>query len=201
MNFPEDFDPDDFDPPIADPAIRAEYQDALGRFIMAHNEVDFWLKGILTKAVKMLAPDGSLDSLAMGDFAARVAHLNLLMKTAPHIGFGNAGNGRLAELNSTRNILAHGYFDQDPYEGTYEIVRNRHRTLASERLTNHNAASINTQATELEEIASHMSAVFDFIDHPVPAEYLRDWPVSQKSAELWEMIQLEAGQKEQSGPS
>ena len=201
MDFPEDFDPDDFEPPIADPAIRAEYQDALGRFIMAHNEVDFWLNGILTKAVKMLAPDGSLDSLAMGDFAARVAHLNLLMKTAPHLGFGNAGNGRLVELNSTRNILAHGYFDQDPYEGTYEIVRNRHRTLTSERLTNHNAASINTQATELEEIASHMSAVFDFIDHPVPAEYLRDWPVNQKSAELWEMIQLEAGQKEQSGPS
>ena len=67
MNFPEDFDPDDFDPPIADPAIRAEYQDALGRFIMAHNEVDFWLKGILTKAVKMLAPDGSLGCVDKGD--------------------------------------------------------------------------------------------------------------------------------------
>ena len=201
MEFPDDFDPDDFDPPIADPAIRAEYQDALGRFIMAHNEVDFWLKGILTKAVKLLAPDGSLDSLAMGEFAARVTHLNLLMKTAPHLGFGNVGNGRLAELNGTRNILAHGHFDQDPYEGTYEIVRNRHRSLKSERLTNLNAASIIAQAAELEEIASYMSAVFSFIDPPLPAEYLSEYPVSQKSAELWEMIRAEAGQKEKSDAS
>lgn len=190
-----DFDPDDYDLPFADPQIRADYRDALGRFIMAHNEVDFWLTGILTKAVRMLAPDGGLDSMAMGDFSQRTANLTLLMKTAPHLGFGGMGNGRLGELNGTRNILAHGHFDQDPFDGTFEIVNRKHRSLTERRLNNLDANSINAQAKELEDIAKHMSAVFDFIDHPVPLEYLKDNPINLKSAELWHMIQAEAAAK------
>lgn len=188
----DDFDVPDFDEPIADPAIRAGYREALGRFIMAHNEVDFWMTGILSKAVIMLAPDGSLKELALGDFATRVTNLMLLMKTAPHLALGNVGNGRLQELNGTRNILAHSHFDQDPWDGTFEIVKARHRSLTEKRLNNLNADSINNQAEELEAIAAHMSAVFTFIDHPVPAYYLTQWPVILKSRELWDMMQEEA---------
>lgn len=83
-----DLDEPEFDEPIADPTIRADYREALGRFIMAHNEVDFRMTGILAKAVKMLAPDGSLDGLALGDFSARATNLTLLMKTAPHLALG-----------------------------------------------------------------------------------------------------------------
>lgn len=186
--FGNDFDVPDFDEPIADPAIRAGYREALGRFIMAHNEVDFWMTGILSKAVKMLAPDGSLANLALGDFATRATNLALLMHTAPHLALGNVGNGRLHELNGTRNVLAHSHFDQDPWDGTFEIVKARHRSLTEKRLNNLNADSINKDAEELEQIASHMSAVFDFIDHPVPSEYLKDWPIMLRSRELWEMM-------------
>jgi hypothetical protein len=187
-----DIDPDDYDLPFADPQIRADYRDALGRFIMAHNEVDFWLAGILKKAVTILAPDGSLDRMAMGDFYERSTALSLLMKTAPHLGFGGVGKGRLTELNGTRNILAHGHFDQDPFDGTFEIVSRKHRSLIEKRLNNLNADTINAQAKELEDIARHMSAVFYFMDHPVPLEYLKDHPTVLKSAELWEMIKAEA---------
>jgi hypothetical protein len=184
-----DPDWDDYiEEPIADPAIRADYQDALGRFIMAHNEVDFWMRGILSKAVKMLAFDGSLNGLAMGDFAQRATNLAVLMKVAPHLALGGVGNNRLAELNGVRNVLAHGHFDQDPYEGTYEIVRQRHKSLKAERLKNLNAETINTQAEELEKIAGHMSAVFDFIDHPVPLEHVKD-PIVHMSTELWQAMQ------------
>ncbi len=93
------FDGPDFDEPIADPAIRAGYREALGRFIMAHNEVDFWMTGILSKAVRMLAPDGSLANLALGDFATRATNLQLLMHTAPHLALGNVGDGRLHETD------------------------------------------------------------------------------------------------------
>ncbi|NYF33681.1 hypothetical protein [Sphingopyxis sp. JAI108] len=178
------------DEPFADPAIRAEYREALGRFIMAHNEVDFWMSGLLTKAVKILDPDGGLDELAMGDFSQRAANLTLLMKVAPHLALGNAGEGRLAELNGTRNILAHGHFDQDPYEGTFEIVSRRYKTLTMRRLSNLNSKTINAQAEELEAIASHMSSVFDFIDCPVPTEYITD-QVMLRSRELWELIEAE----------
>lgn len=191
----DDFDIPDFDEPIADPAIREAYQNALGRFMMAHNEVDFWMSGILTKAVKMLDPDGRLDGLALGDFATRATNLALLMKTAPHLALGGIGNGRLHELNGTRNILAHSHFDQDPWDGTYEIVKARHRSLTEKRLKNLNADNINAQAKELEEIAAHMSAVFDFIDHPVPAEYLKDYPIVLKSRELWDMMMAERAEK------
>lgn len=181
----------DFDEPIADPAIREGYQSALGRFMMAHNEVDFWMTGILAKAVKMLDPNGTLDGLALGDFATRATNLALLMKVAPHLSLGGVGNGRLHELNGTRNILAHSHFDQDPWDGTYEIVKARHRSLTEKRLKNLNANNIDAQAKELQEIAAHMSAVFDFIDHPVPAEYLEAHPTVMKSRELWELMTVE----------
>lgn len=186
-----DFDPD-FDIPFADPAIRAEYRDALGRFIMAHNEVDFWLAGILTKAVKILAPDGSLDRLAMGDFAQRLSALGLLRKVAPHLGFGGADVKRLGELNGTRNTVAHGHFDQDPFDGTYALVKGRHQTLKKERVENLSTATINAQAKELEEAARHMSTVFDFIDFAVPSEYFTNNDISMLSAQLWEAYRAKA---------
>ncbi len=182
----DDFGPD-IDEPFADPAIRTGYQAALGRFIMAHNEVDFWMTGILTKVVKMLAPDGSLDSFAMGDFSERLKNMGLLSRLVPHVGFGGAGDQRLAELNGVRNVLAHSHFDQDPWEGTYEIVKKKHRSLKADRLKNLNEKNINDQAGELERIARHMSAVFDFIDHPVPREYIKD-PILLLSTDLWEAI-------------
>ena len=130
--------------------------------------------------------------LGQEDRRTRATNLTLLMKTAPHLALGNVGNGRLHELNGTRNILAHSHFDQDPWDGTFEIVKARHRSLTEKRLNNLNADSINKQADELEDIAAHMSAVFDFIDHPVPAEYLTQWPAVLKSRELWDMMQEEA---------
>ena len=180
------FDEPDFDEPIADPAIRA------------HNEVDFWMTGILSKAVRMLAPDGGLANLALGDFATRATNLQLLMHTAPHLALGNVGDGRLHDRNGTRNVLAHSHFDQDPWDGTFEIVKARHRTLTEKRLNNLNAESINRGAEELERIASHMSAVFDFIGHPVPSEYLTQWPIMLKSRELWEMMIEEAAKEKTS---
>lgn len=42
--------------------------------------------------------------------------------------------GILTELNGVRNILAHGHFDQDPYEGTYELVSRRRKSLTARRL-------------------------------------------------------------------
>ncbi|PQM27488.1 hypothetical protein CVO77_02555 [Sphingopyxis lindanitolerans] len=168
---------------------------------MAHNEVDFWMTGILSKAVTMLAPDGSLNGLALGDFATRVTNLTLLAQTAPHLALGRAGDGRLHELNGTRNILAHSHFDQDPWDGTFEIVKGRHRSLTEKRLTNLNTDSINKQAEELEKIAAHMSAVFDFIDHPVPAEYLTQWPIMLKSRELWDMMREENEKAVEASPT
>jgi hypothetical protein len=150
--------------PFANPAIRAEYQMALGRLILAHNEVDFWMSALLTKAAVKLAPDGSLGGLCEGQFAQRATNIILLMKVAPTLALGGVGNGRLLELNAARNLLAHGHFDQDPYEGTFAIVRLRRHGQNAERNKSIDAAKINAYAMELEGIARHMSAVDDFFE-------------------------------------
>lgn len=182
-------DDDDIpDEPYADPAIRSGYQNALGRFIMAHNEVDFWMSAILEKSVQIIAPDGSLNHLALGDFSARATSLVLLMRVAPHLCLGGVGNERLPELNGMRNSLAHGHFEQDRYSGTFEIVNRKHKSFQVKRLRNLNEDSINAAADELEHIAGHMEAVHSFMDVPLGAEYFQDDPLILKSIELWEIM-------------
>lgn len=186
------FDGEDIpDEPYADPAIRSGYQKALGRFIMAHNEVDFWMSAILEKAVKIIAPDGSLNHLALGDFSARATYLALLMRVAPHLCLGGVGNGRLPELNGMRNALAHGHFDQDRYSGTFEIVNRKHKSFQVRRLRSLNETSIDKAAAELEGIASHMETVHAFMDVPLGAEYFQNDPVILKSIELWGLMATE----------
>jgi hypothetical protein len=186
--------------PYADPAIRSGYQIALGRFIMAHNEVDFWMSAILEKAVQIIAPDNSLNHIAFGDFSTRAANLVLLMRVAPHLCLGGVGNGRLPELNGMRNALAHGHFDQDRYSGTFEIVNRKHKSFQVKRLRNLNESSINAAAEELEQIASHMESVHAFMDIPLGAEYFQDDPLVLKSIELWELMGAKDG-VESGGPA
>ncbi|MGQ0588666.1 MAG: hypothetical protein ACT4N8_03915 [Sphingosinicella sp.] len=179
----DDFDESWIDEPFADPAIREDYTKALGRLILAHNEVDFWISALLTKAVAKIEPDGALDSLTDGTFHQRATNLLLLMKLAPQLPLGGVGKGRLLELNGFRNILAHGHVDQDPYEGTFDVVRARRRGQNVKRAQDIDAAKINARAKELEDIASHMSTVNDFFDVPI----------DQKEFEAYMAGQLEAG--------
>lgn len=179
----DDVDESWIDEPFADPAIREDHTKALGRLILAHNEVDFWISALLTKAVAKIEPDGALDGLTDGKFYQRATNLMLLMKLAPQLPLGGVGKGRLLELNNFRNTLAHGQFDQDRYEGTFEVVRARRRGQNVKRVQDIDAAKINDHAKELEDIASHMSAVNDFFDIPI----------DQKEFEAYTAKQIEAG--------
>jgi hypothetical protein len=185
-DFEGDFDDSWIDEPFADPAIRDDYTKAVGRLILAHNEVDFWISALLTKAVAKIAPHGELDGLTDGNFCARATNLMLLMKVAPQLPLGGAGKGRLLELNRFRNKLAHGHFDQDPYEGTFQVVRARRRGQNVQLVQDINAGKINERAKELEDIASHMSAINDFFDIPV----------GQNDYGAYVAKQLEAGEAE-----
>lgn len=186
-----DFNDDMPEEPYADPAIRSGYQNALGRLIMAHNEVDFWMSAILEKGLLKLVPDGSLKKLALGDFSTRATNLNLLMRVAPHIFLLGINTERLAELNGTRNDLAHGHFDQCRYSGTFEIVKRTQKSDKINRLRNYNEASINTAAAELERIASAMEAVHSYMDMLIAYGCGQDNPLILKSIELWKLMAAE----------
>ena len=164
-------DDDDFydDQELANPEIKRAYQNALGRLILAHNEVDFWMTILLDRSAKKISPEGELDTLALGSFAQRASNLMLLMKLAPKMLVG-VGNGRLLDLNRARNDLAHAHFYQDRYDDSFAVIKAKHHSLKEKRFNQYNADSINGFAAELEKIATHMSAIDDFFDVYLPDE-------------------------------
>jgi len=121
----EDAIPDDWygDIPSADPAIRKEYEAALGRFILAYNEVDYRLSKVI--AIE-LANRGHSDlgaTAAKGTFTERIEKLEILASSTTNSQLLAIPVARLKSLNGDRNRLAHGHFDQNPYDGSYTVIQ------------------------------------------------------------------------------
>ncbi|MFD2054957.1 hypothetical protein ACFSQT_18400 [Mesorhizobium calcicola] len=113
---------DDDDVPWADPAIRTDYEAALGRFILAFNEVDYYLSQIIAWELGERKSQHLRSSLTAGPFAARLDTLEALSTTSRLGGVATLPMSRLRSLNADRNRLAHGHFDQNPFDGSYNVV-------------------------------------------------------------------------------
>jgi len=107
------------DIPSADPQIRLEYEAALGRFVLAHNEVDYYLGQIIGLSLDRLSETNT--DIAQ-TFAGRLAQLAILRHSNACPELSKPNLARLAQLNASRNRLAHGHFDQNPFDGTYKLV-------------------------------------------------------------------------------
>lgn len=112
----------DYDEPSADLAIQAEYHSALGEFIVGFNRLD----NLLTEVLKLaLSEVGKLELFAVHrqrGFAAKMGAIELLQTNKT---MGNLEAVPLEEMKkiaSIRNFLAHAHFDQNPYDGTYQLV-------------------------------------------------------------------------------
>ena len=108
-------------PPFADPNLRTDYEVALGKLILAHNEVDYRLGKALERVVLRIAADRSLIKYAEGSFAFRLNNLALFLKATPNFGAVQIDIGQLRRLNSIRNDVAHGHFEQN-FDGTFQLV-------------------------------------------------------------------------------
>ena len=130
-----DVDFDD-DIPWADPAIRKDYEAALGRLILAHNDVDLNLTRLLRRIIAHLGNSPVLQELTKGSFAKRVENVRILQSIKPDLPLGGIDFKEIADLNSLRNIVAHGHFDQNPFQGDYELITNKktHSDFSTERL-------------------------------------------------------------------
>jgi hypothetical protein len=120
----EDERPEDIDPGMtwADPAIRTEYEAALGRFILAFNEADYMLSQVI---LAELSARGNLELgavAAKGTFAQRLEKLEILISSTKNSQFSMLPVAKLRSLNTDRNNLAHGHFDQNPYDGSYRLI-------------------------------------------------------------------------------
>jgi hypothetical protein len=112
----------DDDVPSADPAIRTEYEAALGRFILAFNEADYRLSQVIAAELSQRGhPDLALAA-SKGTFAQRLEKLELLVSATKNPQLSALPVAKLRSLNGDRNNLAHGHFDQNPYDGSYHLI-------------------------------------------------------------------------------
>jgi hypothetical protein len=116
---------DDEDIPEADPAIRTSYEAALGRLILAHNNVDLHLTRLIECCLRKLGDPPELARLKNGMFAQRLENLRMLNAISSALHLRRVKFDELTDLNTQRNIVAHGHFEQNPYDGDYILITNK----------------------------------------------------------------------------
>lgn len=161
----EEWEDDDVQP-FADPDIRADYEVALGRLILAHNEVDYRLTKALVRVVRRLAPDDSLIRCAQGRFHERLNNLELFQKAVPNSGVVNIDIDRLKELNTIRNNVAHGHFEQNPFNGEFQIISGQ--KTQNPKVRQYTASELEAATDELRSIAGTLHAHEAFGDPGYP---------------------------------
>ena len=105
----------------ADPQIRRDYEAALGRVILAHNALDYYLGLVLEVELARRGLD-AIEALQPKPFERRLRLLQQLAVGSDDPYVRNLRYEDAARLNTDRNKLAHGYFEQNPFDGDYLIL-------------------------------------------------------------------------------
>jgi hypothetical protein len=130
-----DIPEDDDDPPFASPDIRLNYEAALGRFVLEFNQVDNLLGTLINTVLRRLGRSDLAEKSARWDFWLKVLVLDLLKSSTEGGGLQDISASALTNIAKERNKLAHGYFDQNPFSGDYDIVvRNVPQQYSVEKL-------------------------------------------------------------------
>ncbi len=114
----------------ADPEIKIAYEAALGKFILAYNQIDFYLV-IILKLVIPNADERTNNEIHNLPFSSKLLTLKFLQYTSEGKHLKGLPFEELNQLNSNRNNFAHGHMEQNPYDGTYDIIGKRKLNDAS----------------------------------------------------------------------
>ncbi len=119
------------DVPTADPKIQKDYEAALGAFLVTFNQIENTTTEIIHLALQASERQDILKHIKGDFFYRRLVTLDLLSLAFP----GPVSKDviyELRELANHRNHLAHGHFDQNPFNGEYEVVtsRDKRRTMS-----------------------------------------------------------------------
>lgn len=145
----------------ADPEIRTEYEAALGRLILAHNDVDRHLTLLIECCVKALGSPKDLR-LPNGGFNERLATLRMLRDVQPALRLSYLDFDELSDLNGQRNAVAHGHFEQNPYDGEYVLIKN------SKTMKNYPAKRLDDITARLAAQAQQLKPQVWFFDIKIP---------------------------------
>lgn len=153
-------DPLDDDIPWADPAIRTGYEVALGQFILAYNEVDYRVSQVIRTDLLEHGQPELAETASKGQFIQRLEVMAILASTSKDNHLSRIPLTRLRSLNADRNKLAHGHFDQNPYDGSYKMVlKEKTRDYPIERIL-----ALATELTQIAELLRTAEVLYDFKD-------------------------------------
>jgi hypothetical protein len=117
---------DDDAEPWASPEIQQNYETALGRFIVAFNAVDNLLSQIVETVLRHLGRDDLIkEGLDRSPLNLRLQFLDLLKHSTAGSGITSVPMLAIKKIAGERNILAHGYFDQNLFDGSYTLATSR----------------------------------------------------------------------------
>jgi GNAT superfamily N-acetyltransferase len=108
--------------PWADPEIQRGYQAALGEFIVTFNRLDAGITNLLRFALADIGKLELLPQLRGRGYGAKLQALELLQTSPSMKAIHGAPIDEMKKIAAIRNFLAHAHFDQNPYDGTYELV-------------------------------------------------------------------------------
>lgn len=153
---------DNDDVPWASPEIRQEYEAALGRFILAFNQLDNLLTEIIEKTLKRLDRSDLVKICKQQNFSLKLLTLDLLKSSREGTAISGVSIPLMKQVAGERNTLAHGHFDQNPFDGSYDIVvKNVGASYTVERLD-----GLTEMADKALQALRHASAVYDFSEPP-----------------------------------
>jgi hypothetical protein len=114
----------DFDEPFADPQIQKDYEAALGAFLVVFNAIENSVSDLIHLALKKSDRKEIAKFINGDNFFRKLIVLDLLTIAQPRIA-SKMLIEKLRALGTERNNLAHGHFDQNPFDGNYQVVTNR----------------------------------------------------------------------------
>jgi hypothetical protein len=154
--------PDNDDVPWASPEIRQQYEAALGRFILAFNELDNLLTEIIETTLERLDRRDLVKACIQQNFALKLLTLDLLKSSGEGAAIAGVPIPLMKQIAGERNTLAHGHFDQNPFDGSYDIViKNVRASYSVESLD-----GLTEKADKALQALQLASAVYDFSDPP-----------------------------------
>lgn len=162
---------DDFDDvPWAPPELREKHEAALGRFMLAFNELDHLLTGLLEIVLSRLDRTDLIKvrgtEIAKKDFSFRIYVLDVLKSTPEGQGIANVPVKDLRDLAGQRAILAHAHMDQNPFDGSYRLVKSgedKGGDFTSKRID-----GMTKQAESLRLSLRNAQAFYEFSEVAVP---------------------------------
>lgn len=124
------------DTPWADPQIQIDYEAALGRFLVAFNRIDNEVSQLISTVLHLSERADLIEATTIRtDFARKLQVLDLLTLAKHSRQLSEAPIEEMRKIAGERNVVAHGHFDQNPFDGEYQLKgKGRYSDYSPKRL-------------------------------------------------------------------